>query len=37
MPSTTRLISLDQPLSPAELSLVDFWWRAANYLAVGQI
>ena len=25
------------PLSPDELRLVDAWWRAANYLAVGQI
>jgi len=25
------------PLSHAELQLVDAWWRAANYLAVGQI
>jgi len=24
-------------LSPEELRLVDAWWRAANYLAVGQI
>jgi xylulose-5-phosphate/fructose-6-phosphate phosphoketolase len=25
------------PLSPEELRRVDAWWRAANYLAVGQI
>ncbi len=25
------------PLSGAELTLLDRWWRAANYLAVGQI
>ena len=25
------------PLSPAELSLLDAYWRAANYLSVGQI
>ena len=25
------------PLSAVELSLIDFWWRAANYLSVGQI
>ena len=25
------------PLSHAELQLLDAWWRAANYLAVGQI
>jgi xylulose-5-phosphate/fructose-6-phosphate phosphoketolase len=29
---------MDQrPLSPAELRAIDAWWRAANYLAVGQI
>jgi xylulose-5-phosphate/fructose-6-phosphate phosphoketolase len=26
-----------RPLSPAQLELMDAWWRAANYLAVGQI
>ena len=25
------------PLSPAELGLADAWWRAANYLSIGQI
>ena len=25
------------PLDPAELQAIDAWWRAANYLAVGQI
>ena len=25
------------PLTPAELDLIDAWWRAANYLSVGQI
>jgi xylulose-5-phosphate/fructose-6-phosphate phosphoketolase len=25
------------PLSSEELSLMDRWWRAANYLSVGQI
>jgi len=25
------------PLSPDELRLIDAWWRAANYLSVGQI
>jgi xylulose-5-phosphate/fructose-6-phosphate phosphoketolase len=24
-------------LDPQELELVDAWWRAANYLSVGQI
>lgn len=26
-----------QPLSDAELQLIDAWWRAANYLSIGQI
>ena len=26
-----------QPLTPAELSALDAYWRAANYLSVGQI
>ena len=25
------------PLSPRELELTHAWWRAANYLSVGQI
>src|ERR1700734_255329 len=25
------------PLAAAELDLIDAWWRAANYLSVGQI
>jgi xylulose-5-phosphate/fructose-6-phosphate phosphoketolase len=25
------------PLSPGELAAIDAWWRAANYLSVGQI
>ena len=25
------------PLDPAELAAIDAWWRAANYLTVGQI
>src|SRR5229473_8001705 len=25
------------PLSPDELHRIDAWWRAANYLSVGQI
>jgi xylulose-5-phosphate/fructose-6-phosphate phosphoketolase len=27
----------DSPLTPAELANLDRWWRAANYLSVGQI
>jgi len=26
-----------EPLSPAQLDLMNAWWRAANYLSVGQI
>ena len=26
-----------RPLGPAELARIDAWWRAANYLSVGQI
>jgi xylulose-5-phosphate/fructose-6-phosphate phosphoketolase len=25
------------PLTSAELTAIDSWWRAANYLSVGQI
>jgi hypothetical protein len=28
---------MPDPLSPEELRLIDAWWRAANYLTVGQI
>ena len=27
----------NQPLSPEQLKQIDGWWRAANYLSVGQI
>src|SRR6185295_4573574 len=30
-------IEMSDPLSSEELRLVDAWWRAANYLTVGQI
>ncbi len=33
--STTPLAP--QPLTPVELHVIDAWWRAANYLSVGQI
>ncbi|HTN10001.1 MAG TPA: hypothetical protein VL154_03420, partial [Acetobacteraceae bacterium] len=26
-----------QPLGADELRLIDAWWRAANYLSVGQV
>ena len=25
------------PLGPEQLRLIDAWWRAANYLSIGQI
>ena len=27
----------DTPLSPEQLARLDAWWRAANYLSVGQV
>ena len=30
-------LSASQPLSPEQLELINAWWRAANYLSVGQI
>jgi xylulose-5-phosphate/fructose-6-phosphate phosphoketolase len=32
------MVEVEQtPLSPSELDAIDAWWRAANYLSVGQI
>lgn len=36
-PSAYRLAEVPGPLERAELEAIDAWWRAANYLAVGQI
>jgi xylulose-5-phosphate/fructose-6-phosphate phosphoketolase len=36
-PEPYTLGDVDGPLDRDELRLVDAWWRAANYLAVGQI
>jgi xylulose-5-phosphate/fructose-6-phosphate phosphoketolase len=36
-PAPYVLADAPGPLSRAELRLVDAWWRAANYLSVGQI
>ncbi|WP_425438010.1 phosphoketolase family protein [Nocardia nova] len=36
-PEPYRLAEVPGPLSPDELADLDAWWRAANYLAVGQI
>ena len=37
MPREDGTQTTAQPLSPAELDLIHAWWRAANYLSVGQI
>src|ERR1700757_585524 len=34
---TSPHVGREGPLSRAELDLIDAWWRAANYLSVGQI
>ncbi|MEV2221633.1 phosphoketolase family protein [Nocardia vinacea] len=36
-PRAYRLAEVPGPLERAELEAIDAWWRAANYLAVGQI
>ena len=36
-PAPRPLTVTDGPLSPDALRQIDAWWRAANYLAVGQI
>ena len=30
-------MTVTHPLAPDELAALDAWWRAANYLSVGQI
>ncbi len=36
--ATSRLDTTDEmPLSAAEWQKMNAWWRAANYLSVGQI
>ena len=38
MTRETRMTATDAgPLTASELDLIDAWWRAANYLSVGQI
>ena len=32
-----RTVTAKNTLSAAEYQLLDAWWRAANYLSVGQI
>jgi len=36
-PLAYALAEVDGPLDPDQLRRLDAWWRAANYLAVGQI
>ncbi|MCP2318713.1 xylulose-5-phosphate/fructose-6-phosphate phosphoketolase [Nocardia amikacinitolerans] len=36
-PRPYRLSEVSGPLDRAELTAIDAWWRAANYLSVGQI
>ncbi len=36
-PTGYHLSDAQGPLDPEELRLLDAWWRAANYLSVGQI
>ncbi|MFF5229909.1 phosphoketolase [Dactylosporangium sp. NPDC000521] len=33
----TATRTVQRPLNPSQLSRIDAWWRAANYLSVGQI
>ncbi len=37
MSESTTGVRADGPLGADELALIDRWWRAANYLAIGQI
>ena len=37
MTSKTRSTVTGKPLGKAQLRDIDAWWRAANYLSVGQI
>ena len=37
MSTTSKLTASSEPLSQHGLRRIDAWWRAANYLAVGQI
>ncbi len=36
-PGEQGAIAAEQPLSESEAGLIDAYWRAANYLSVGQI
>src|ERR1700752_1206126 len=36
-PRVATRVAGGEPLGPEELRRIDAWWRAANYLSVGQI
>src|SRR6188508_3110986 len=36
-PMTSPTLTAEAVLAPDELRRIDAWWRAANYLSVGQI
>ena len=36
-PATADPAAAGRPIGAAELAGIDAWWRAANYLSVGQI
>ena len=36
-PTGYHLVDAEGPLDSEEIRLLDAWWRAANYLSVGQI
>jgi xylulose-5-phosphate/fructose-6-phosphate phosphoketolase len=37
MEADQRTMDVSEPLSPDELARMNAWWRAANYLSVGQV
>ena len=37
MSEKSKVKTAGPPLTTDELNLIDAWWRAANYLSVGQI
>ena len=37
MPHDRESTAAENPLSSSELDHIHAWWRAANYLSVGQI
>ncbi len=37
MTTAEKKAAISQPLSTDEVRLIHAWWRAANYLSVGEI